>query len=261
MPSATVVQAATGTYQVGQSATLNVQVSVANGQPLYGPDKNEKFYYSGTGITLYAGDGVLVSGAVVPDETGAATTVTNALVAGNNTFYAVYSGNDYVLPSESLPVTIAAAAAAPDFQIEGPGSISISASASDPISLQIVPVNGFNQTVQLRCSGLPAGESCSVPATVTPSSAMAVMLTIASAGTATAAGLPGCFLLLIAARRRRKRIFAFLLITASVLVAGCEAGKMAGSSSTGASQTYPVTITATSGAITHELVIDVTLCP
>lgn len=109
LPSTTAVQAAIGPYQVGQRATINVQVSVPTGQPLYGPDKNEKYYFSGPGITLYTSDGVLVSGPVVPDETGAATIVSNALVAGNNTLYAVYSGNYYVLPSQSSTVTLPAA--------------------------------------------------------------------------------------------------------------------------------------------------------
>jgi hypothetical protein len=360
IPSTTAVQAAAGPYQVGQTATLNVQVSVPTGQPLYGPDKNEKYYCSGPGITLYTSDGVLVSGPVVPDETGAATIVSNALTAGNNTFYAVYSGNNYVLPSQSATVTLPAASssseiatnttlsasstevqtlpfsvtltahvvqasgtqipegtvtfsdngapvgtatidstgcatfvytsaaegvnaitatyngngifaaststavditvetasATPDFLVEGPGSTTVPANANAAISLQIVPENGFNQAIQLSCSGLPAGESCSVPANVTPSSAMAVMLTIASTSSVFAAGFPGCLLLLFAARRKRKRISAFILIAATVLLSGCGGNGVALSSS---NQTYPVTVVATSGSITHQLVINVTL--
>lgn len=360
IPSTTAVQVAAGPYQVGETATLNVQVSVPAGQPLYGPDKNEKYYYSGPGITLYSSDGVLVSGPVVPDESGAATIVSNALTAGNNTFYAVYSGNNYVLPSQSATVTLSAASSSSaiatdttlsassttvetlpfsvtltahvvqasgtqipegtvsisdngvpiatatidstgiatfvytsaaegvnaiaatyngnsffaastsaavditvetasttsDFLMEGPSSTTVSANANTAISLQIVPVNGFNQTIQLSCSGLPEGESCSVPANVTPSSAMAVILTIASTSPAFAAGFPGCLVLLFAARRKRKLIGAFLLISAIVLISGC-AGKVLTVSSS--SQTYPVTVVATSGSITHQLVINVTL--
>jgi hypothetical protein len=264
IPSTTAVQVATGSYQVGQTATFNVQVSAPAGQPLYGPDKNEKYYYSGSGITLYTSDGVLVAGPVVPDETGVATIVSNALAAGNNTFYAVYSGNNYVLPSQSSTVTVLAASnssanAASDFLMEGPGSIAVSANANSAISLQIVPVNGFNQTVQLSCSGLPAGESCSLPANVTPSSSTAVMLTIASTTTGMVAGLPGCLLLFFAARRKRKRIAVFMLIAAAVLLSGCGAMSNKGMSSQAASQTYPVTIVATSGTITHQLVINVIL--
>ena len=263
---------------------------------MFGPDKNEKYYYSGLGITLYTGDGVLVSGPVAPDETGAATIVSNSLGVGNNTFYAVYSGNNYVLPSQSSPVTLLAAPnspaiatnttlsasstkvqtspftvtliahvvqasgtqipdgtvtitdngasigtvtidstgsatfvctsasqgmnsitatyngngvfststsapvditvetanAATDFLIEGPSSIAVSTKANTVISLQIVPLNGFNQTIQLSCSGLPAGASCILPANVTPSSAMAVILTITSTNPVIAAGIPGC---------------------------------------------------------------------
>jgi hypothetical protein len=361
--STTAVQAATGAYQVGQTATFNVQVSVPTGRLLYGPDKNEKYYYSGPGITLYTGDGVLVSGPVAPDETGAATIVSKALAVGNNKFYAVYSGNNYVLPSQSSTVTLQAvssssaiatsttlsasstrvqtlpcsvtltahvvqasgtqfpegtvtisdhgvpistttidstgsatfvytsasqgmksitatyngsgifasstsaavdisvgtANATADFLIEGPGSITVSANANSAISLQIIPVNGFNQTIQLSCSGLPAGESCSLPANVTPSSAMVVMLTIASTSTVIAAGFPGCLLLIFAARRKRKPIFAFMLIAAAVLVSGCGGGGMIAISSEASSQTYPVTIKATSGSINHQFIVNVTI--
>jgi hypothetical protein len=260
IPSATAVQATAGPYQVGQAATLNVQVSVPAGQPLFGPDKNQKYYYGG-GISLYTGDGVLVSGPVEPDETGAATIVTNALAAGNNAFYAAFSGNFYALPSQSTAAQIAAgtASSAPNFQIEGPSSIQVAANANTTISLQIVPTNGFNQNIQLSCSGLPAGESCSLPANVTPSSAMEVVLTIASTSTVVAAGFPGCLLLLFAARRKRRLIAAFLLIPAAVLVSGCLGKSMGVISASAASQTYSVTINATSGSITHQLVVNVTI--
>ena len=229
------------------------------GSRLYGPDKNEKYYYSGPGITLYTSDGVLVSGPVVPDETGAATIVSNALAAGNNTFYAVYSGNNYVLPSQSSTVTLLAgstsstvattttlsasstvvqaipfsvtltahvvqasgtaipegtvtisaqgvpvntvsidstgsatfdytlasegvnaitatyngsgnfaastsaavnitvgtASATSDFRIEGPSSITVSANANTAISLQIIPVNGFQSDHSVKLLGAP----------------------------------------------------------------------------------------------------------
>ena len=360
--SATSVQAAAGPYQVGQTATFNVHVSVPAGQPLYGPDNKAKYYSSG-GITLYTSDGVQVTGPVAPDQSGGATIVSNALVAGNNTFYVAYSGNDYVLPSKSsmltlqagsgtaaiatnttlsasstavqtLPwtvtltvhvvqasgtqipagtvtfsesgvafgtatidstgsasfvyapvtqgvksitatyngngsfaastsaavaITIGTAGATSDFQIAGPSSITVAANANTTASLQIVPVNGFNQTIQLSCSGLPAGESCSLPANVTLSSAMEIVFTIGSGSTVAMAGLPGCLLLLCAARRRRRLIGAFMLIAAAVLVSGC-AGKNVGLiASQPAAQTYPVTITATSGSITHQLVVNVTI--
>jgi len=263
IPSTTVVQTPTGSFRVGQTATFHVQVSVPNGQPLYGPDKNEKYYYGGPGISLYTSDGLLVSGPIAPDETGAATIATNVLIAGNNSFYAVYSGNDYVLPSQSPTVTVAASNSAPnapaDFQIEGPSSVTISGIASNAISLQLVPVNGFNQPVQFSCSGLPAGESCSLPATVTPSSEMAVMLTIASTSTVIGAGLPGCLLIALVIRRKRRFVAACMLLAATVMVSGCEAVTKDAISSQAGTQSYPVTVMATSGAISHQLVINVTL--
>lgn len=367
IPSAITMRSATETYQIGQTATFNVQVSVPTEQPLFGPDKNEKYYYSGPGITLYTSDGVPVSGTVTPDETGAAVIVTNALPAGNHTFYAAYSGNNYVLPSRSAaftfsvtpsssaigtsttltasstelqtlpasvtltahvvqasgsqvpdgtvtfsdhgvsvgtatmdsagraafgytvtsqglqsitatyngtatfststssPLDIAAgtASTASDFLIQGPSSISVPATGSTVVSLHIVPSNGFNQPIQFSCSGLPADEFCSLPANVTPSATMDIPLTFASASKAIAAGFPGCLLLLLAVRRKRRLLATSVLIPAAILasglVTGCQGKSMAVVSSGAASQTYPVTITATSGAITHQLVVNVTL--
>jgi hypothetical protein len=254
------VQAAAGTYQVRQAATLNVQVSLPAGQVLFGPDKNEKYYYGG-GVSLYTSEGVLVSGPVMPDETGAATIVTPTLADGNNTFYAAYSGNFYVLPSKSKAVEITAgtAIAASDFQIEGPSTIQVAGNANATVALQIVPVNGFNQTIKLSCTGLPAGESCSLPANVTPTSATDVVLTIASTNTALVAGFPGCFILLFATRRKQRLFAALLLIPAAVLVSGCLGKSMGVISANAGSQTYPVTIKATSGTITHQLVVSVTI--
>ena len=196
----------------------------------------------------------------MPDETGAVSMVTHTLAAGNNTFYAAYSGNFYVLSSKSSAVEITAAAGVgSDFQIEGPNSVQVAANANTTVSLQIVPVNGFNQTIQLSCTGLPAGESCSLPASVTPTSAMDVVVTIASMSTALAAGFPGCLLLLCVARRRGRLIAVCLLTLSAVLVPGCSGKGVTLSSSGAASQTYPVTIKATSGAITHQLVVNVTI--
>ena len=363
VPSTTVVQAATGPFQVGQTVTFNVQVSLPAGQALYGPDRNVKYYYGGQGISLYTSDDALVSGPVVPDESGAARIVSNALVAGINSFYAVYSGNSYALPSRSstvtllagsnsstiatnttlsasstrvqtLPftvtltahvvpasgtlipdgtvtifnngvsfgtatvdstgsaafvyssdlqgeyaitatyngnvtfaastspvvdVTFATASATADFTIEGPNSIVVPANSNTAVPLQIVPVDGFNQTIQLSCSGLPQGESCSLPASVTPTSAMAVILTISSTGAIVAAGFPGVILLLFVTRRNRKQIGIFMLFAAAALLSGCGGRSTVISSSQATLQTYPVTITATSGTITHQFVVNVTL--
>jgi ABC-type Fe3+-hydroxamate transport system substrate-binding protein len=65
--------------------------------------------------------------------------------------------------------------------------------------------------------------------------------------------------LLFGARRKRKLIGAFMLIAAAVLISGCGGKSAIVVTSNSASQTYPVTITATSGSITHQLVVNVTL--
>lgn len=230
------------------SVTLTAQVVQASGTQI--PE----------GTVTISNHGVPLSTATI-DSTGSPTFVYTSASQGVNAITATYNGSAFFAASTSaaVDITVETASATSDFLMEGPSSITVSANTNTAISLQIVPVNGFNQTIQLSCSGLPAGESCSVPANVTPSSAMAVMVTIASTSTVVAAGFPGCLLLLFAARRKRKPIVAFMLIAATVLVSGCVGKSMIVNSSEAASQTDPVTITATSGSITHQLVVNVTL--
>jgi hypothetical protein len=230
------------------SVTLTAQVAQASGTQI--PE----------GTVTISDSGVPIGTATI-DSTGSTAFVYTSASQGVNAITATYNGSGIFASSTSaaVDITVGTASAASDFLMEGPGSITVSANANAAISLQIVPVNGFNQTIQLSCSGLPAGESCSLPANVTPSSAMTVMLTIASTSTVIAAGFPGCLLLLFVVRRKRKLIVAFMLLAAAVLVSGCVGKSMIVNSSEAASQTYPVTIMATSGSITHRLVVNVTL--
>jgi len=88
---------------------------------------------------------------------------------------------------------------------------------------------------------------------------MAVMLTIASTSTVIGAGLPGCLLIALVIRRKRRFVAACMLLAATVMVSGCEAVTKDAISSQAGTQSYPVTVMATSGAISHQLVINVTL--
>ncbi|MGC1361551.1 MAG: hypothetical protein WA426_19240 [Silvibacterium sp.] len=72
---------------------------------------------------------------------------------------------------------------APDFTITAkPATLTIAAGASGPAILTITLVGGFNDALQLTCSGLPANSTCTFsPTTVTPAGApVTATLTIAT---------------------------------------------------------------------------------
>ena len=74
----------------------------------------------------------------------------------------------------------AASTTLPDFALTAsPTSISLSPGAFANITATVTPENGFNDTVTLSCSGVPAGATCVFsPTTVTPLTTAAVSSTL-----------------------------------------------------------------------------------
>ncbi len=142
---------------------------------------------------------------------------------------------------------------------------------SGSVTLSVEPVNGFSGTVTFACSGLPVSASCSFsPATVnvTGTAASTTQLTITANNNTSLlrqgdlfgskmTGITAAMLLpfgaLLLGRRKRKPatpmqvlgVFALLLIGAGV-VTGC-----GGSSASTPAGTSQVTVTATSGTVSH----------
>jgi uncharacterized protein (TIGR03118 family) len=168
-------------------------------------------------------------------------------------------------------------------------SLSVNTGQSATLNLAVNATNGFDGAVALSCSGLPSGATCSfAPSSVTLSGMTASsMLTVAvassagSGGTPYVAGIGGVKLTLAAGifipallgisfwSRRRYRQFFFALLAAVVLAAGL-AGCGGGHSSTGGStqttgggttmaSSYQMTITGTSGSLSHSAQVVVTI--
>lgn len=254
VPSSISVQPVGGPFQAGQTATVAVEVEVPSGALLFGPSNSP--YYGAGSVSLYTTDGKLQS-TVIPDENGIATLTVGPLAQGQNQFFVSYSGNFYVAPSQSASMTISAAASSltPDFLLNGPSAVTLAAGSSGSISFLITPLNGFNQPIQLSCSG-PTGAVCSVPNTVTALAPIDVALTVVKSNSVLASSLPGALLLmLLGLMKGTKRRFAAVLSCGIVLVLlGCGTGPREASAPP---VTYPVTVTAVSGTVSHQLVVNV----
>jgi hypothetical protein len=259
----TVVQIATTTTLTpsattavtGSGLTFTAQVAAASGSTVPSGTVN----FADSGATL--GSGTL-------NASGIATFTTSSLAAGSHTIAAQYTGATGFAASTSSPVTVTISAPSPDFSLSiTPASGSETGSSSATATLTITPSNGFNSVVSFACVGLPAGVSCGFkPATVTPSGSAATT-TVTFSGTASAmirpgAGKRGAGILfaalgigaLLFSRLRRSRSILYILcivglgLAATEDISGCGGN---GGTSGGGSQTSTVTITATSGSLSH----------
>jgi hypothetical protein len=163
---------------------------------------------------------------------------------------------------------------APSFTISSPtGPQTISAGGSATYSITVTPQNGsFNNAVTFAVSGLPTGATGTFqPTSVTPGSAPATStLTIQTGAVQTAAAkvgwplaapaLAALALFFVPGKRRRRWItMAVLLLTsfgAVTAMTGCGGGFAIPKAPT---QTYTVTVTATSGAIQQTTTVQLTV--
>jgi sugar lactone lactonase YvrE len=148
-----------------------------------------------------------------------------------------------------------------------PASLTVTGGSSGTTTVTILPENGFNSAVSFACSGLPAGATCTFsPASVSPASAAATTtLTIATAAASArmtperkplwpGASLAATVLCLAGLRRKRRLLRGLTLAIVCILtmnwITGCGGSKpMPGGG--GGTTTSSVTVTATSGPLTH----------
>lgn len=157
----------------------------------------------------------------------------------------------------------------PDFSMGlAPMSLTVYAGQSGSAQVSVTAENGFTQPVSLSCSGLPAGVSCSfVPASVSPGIDSTVTIA-ASTNAGINAIRNGVSLIQVVAiaalfpllrRRTRKRLLLVLLAgVATNAWVGCGGGQ---NSSPPPIQptTSTVTISGTSGSLSHSVKLTLTL--
>jgi len=165
-------------------------------------------------------------------------------------------------------------AGAQDFTLTIPSTYSVRKGTSGAGALSLTPLNGFSGTVTLSCSGLPYGTTCGFnKQTITLQSsllsslaspltsgnyagaAVSTDMTLTAAGiTVTTAGgfmLIGC---LFGWRKRRRLgvILAFCTVaTATLAITGCANSNRYTQNNGTPVGTYSVTVTATSGTLSH----------
>ncbi len=247
--TATTISASAAQVTLGNSITLTALVSPASGSTT--PTGSVTFFSNSSSLATVA----LNSGGTAAYTFAPASQEELALTA-------LYSGSSAFSSSVSSPLTITVAPPAPDFMISGPSSVTMTAGSHASAVLSVTALNGFSGTIQLRCSGLPSGDTCSLPASITPSGTTPFTVTIAAAGASLAACLPLGMILLLLAGKRRTAGLALLVITAPVLLSGCSSSITRSSDSTGLwAQTFTVTVTAASGSLAHQCAFTVTVAP
>ncbi len=164
----------------------------------------------------------------------------------------------------------------PDFTLSAaPTTVTVAQGAvSTPVTITVNPTNGFNSAVALTCAGAPAKSSCTLsPASITPPTTSALTFTahamlVPLPMTKPAPPLnmlrivPLFFVLMLlfllrSTQRFRTRLAMVSAIIICVTLAAC--GGTSYSNNNTAKGSYPLTITGTSGALTHNATVTVTV--
>jgi hypothetical protein len=273
----TTLSASPSSAAAGASIALTAAVAQASGSVVP----------TGT-VTFKEGSTTLGTGTLAA---GKATFTTSALAEGTHSITASYGGDAVNAASTSSAITVTIAAApAKDFTISlTPKSATATPGATEKATVTVTPVNGFNSATSLACTGLPSYSTCSFnPASVTPNgtAASTSTLTIATNVKAAAAalhlasgesqhpavpnnrtiavaGILASFLLLPLAGWKNRKVTKLLVIGIAVLALTGAIGGMTGcggeSNATTPSGTYAVTVTGTSGSLTHSATYTITV--
>ncbi|MGA2499634.1 MAG: Ig-like domain repeat protein [Tepidisphaeraceae bacterium] len=97
-------------------------------------------------------------GTATLDSSGVATLVLN-LTPGTYAVYAVYSGDTYHLASTSQPITVAVAPVTFTMTLS-PTTLSLKTTQYGEVGIIMNSEDGFADTIDLGCLGLPAGVTC-----------------------------------------------------------------------------------------------------
>jgi len=243
---------AAGTYTAAQSVIINDTTTGA------------AIYYTTNGTTPTTSS-TLYSGAIpVPSN----ETIEVIAVAPSYSNSAVASATYTINLPGSPNFTVAAT----------PSSLTVIAGENTATAIGVTPLNGFNSTVSLSCSGLPSGATCQfTPSTLTPAGAEA-FTSLAIYTSATSASLhrrsgptlpgpifPGSALavaLCCAMGKKRRRLLTLVLLVLSVaglgLLNGCSTSSSSSTSSS-KSVTSTVTVTGTSGTLTNSTTFSLTV--
>jgi hypothetical protein len=167
------VKGAMGTYNVPFPGTSDSYLAIGTdvtssfaGQPVTitaNLSSDVRLYTAKGSVTFLNGSTPI--GTAPLDATGTAVLVTKALPAGVNSLSASYAGDGILNPSVSGPV----AEAVSDYIVQSlPPTMTVKDGDSGSAIVNLIPVGGFAQVVNLTCANLPATISCKfTPAAIT----------------------------------------------------------------------------------------------
>jgi hypothetical protein len=226
-------------------------------------------------------DGTASLGTAQLNASGGATLNLSSLSLGAHSISASYGGDANDSPSTSAVLTVSVSNAEYAMVVSAT-SVNLAPGQPSSLTVTLIPEDGFNQPIDLTCSGLPQGTTCSFnPATVTPNGApvmstVTMMIPVQTAlaprqaphsvpgGGTLAFGwvMPWGFISLLGLAKTRKRSqiaqWSFRLVVAAAFIAGSLWVSGCGYSAN--SRSYAVTLTAsTSHAQTHTSQITVLL--
>lgn len=206
-------------------------------------------------------DGSTTLGTGTLGSTGKASYTTTALAVGTHSITAAYGGDSGNLGSTSSALSVTVSAPPPpDFTLSvSPASGSVTAGTSSTATVTVTPVNGFNTATTFACSGLPANTNCGFsPASVSPNGTAAATTTLTinsnvKAALAATGAILSLLLVPMAGNRKRRNLLAICIpiVFLTLVELGMSACGATGSSSKTPAGSYTVTITATSGALSH----------
>jgi hypothetical protein len=214
-----------------------------------------------SGMVNFSSNGTAIGSAAVSSSGSAVVAVTN-LPVGTDSIQAVFAGNTFFPTSTSSPVSVTITGTSTFSLTSSTASMTIQQGKTGSATISLIPVGGYNTSVQFSCTGLPQNSTCTfAPSAITPGFIASTTTVTISTNTQsskllwpTGISYAGLLLLSLGGIRRPRhgirhgsRLF-FLVLLAAVLggVVGCS-GSSANSSTTpiGAST---VVVTATSGA-------------
>ncbi|HEX8880171.1 MAG TPA: Ig-like domain repeat protein [Candidatus Acidoferrum sp.] len=215
---------------------------------------------------------------------GTATFTASGLTAGTHSITAIYGG-DANFASSTSPALMQTVA---DFSLSAsPTAASATAGSTSTYAITITPQGGFSQTISFQCSGAPMLAVCTAPGSVSPTGSSYAPFNITVTTTAASLVPPGtivpwpwaslrigltwllalvaCAILSRFAAPRRRYIWQVSGVATFVLLicGGCTGAAGSGSSSTPkagtAPGTYTLTLTGTSGALSHNTLLTLTV--
>lgn len=261
--SLTFGQQIVGTTSTGKAITLsnigNAPLSIRSIQ-VTGPDSTDFSQVTNcptSPATLAAGVSCTATATFQPSDVGDKTATITF------THNAPCCGQDILMSGSGTDFSLAAS----------PSSSVVAAGQSATYTLSITPSGGFNQTVQLTCTGAPQAASCTIsPLSVTPDGThvSSATLTITSSGSAessevggslgaltAAVGFAGLIVLLTpSVSGNRKRAMQSMAFLGLMILSGCSQGSKSPRTPPG---NYTLTVSGHSGAATRTTTVMLTV--